>query len=339
MIRLAVLAVFVALVASAPTSKESSEANNETLIINDDFFPDELKIHTAEHEIIHILYPLNSLNFDDDAEDKSTEGKDEKIIFFVEADLSKGIEYKGLSVIKNNQTTKILPTGTCSAADLDDSKTAYFGATDGLYKYNEIENNAVKYGPITDSIIDIAKANGSDIIYILTDKNELFRVTEDGTKKEQITDVVGAKQIVLDTSNNLYYYAEDKKPYVFSAGSVKKIEGLPSNPDYIKLLRPAFVIDDGASFIVDKNVYTIYVNGSSEAVDIEINTKPSAYAIEATLIQYYAYNKSIYEYNIVMLLLTDLVDLKNFLNDKTEQISELATRSRSDFNALTYNMV
>ncbi|KOB77634.1 Uncharacterized protein OBRU01_03138 [Operophtera brumata] len=332
---LAIIALCVALVASAPTSNSSNESSSEEdnkLNITEEFFPDEFKIHTADNEIIKLLYPLNSLNFNEDADEIDTEDEDSKIIFFVEADITNGVEYKGLSVFKKNKTTKILPTGTSAAADSDDSKTAYFGATDGLYKYNEKENTAEKYGPITDSIIDIAKVNSSDIIYILTDKNELFKVTEDGTKKDKIADVVGAKQIILDYSSNLYYYDGDKKVYVVSADGVKKIEGLPSDPTYINLLNPAFVIEDAIPIVLDNNAYIIYANGSSKLSDVEFTVKPSAYSMEATLIQYYAYNKSIYEYNILSIVLGDaLEEIRTFLNENKSEIETIATRSRTDF--------
>jgi len=243
-------------------------------------------------------------------------------------------EYKGLSIIKNKHVKKILETGTDAAAANDDTKTAYFGATDGLYVYNDKENTAEKYGSVTDSIISIAKANGSDIIYILTDKKELYKVTEQGTKKEKIDDVVGAQQIVLDYSNNLYYYNAEKQPFVINENGVKKIEGLPANPTSLNLLKPPFVIEEGVPIVIDNKSYLIYVNGSSELTDFEFVVQPTAYAMEATLIQYYAYNKNIYEYNLLTIILGGLLEeLKSFLNDKSDQIESIATRSRNDLVA------
>lgn len=328
---LTILALFVALAASAPTSNETSSKDDDILVINDNFFPDELKIYTAEYDIISILYPLNNLNFDEDDDDSSDDEVD-SVVFFVEADLDNGVEYKGLSVKINNVTTKILPTGTSAAADTDNSKIVYFGATDGLYVYNEKENTAEKYGSITDSIIDIVRTNGTEIIYILTDKNEIFKISENGTKKDKV-DIVGAKQIDLDNSNNLYYSTEDKKLYVVTEDGTKEIEGLPSDPSYIKLLRPPFIIEDGVPVIVDNKAYVIYSNGSSSYSEIDFVVKPSAFSMEATLIQYYAYNKSIYEYNILELILGEILeDLKAFFEDKQTEIQALSTRSITSFS-------
>lgn len=327
--RLAIFTLLAGLALSAPTSKE-----DDRLVVTSDFFPEELKIHAAEHEIVNILVPLNALNFDDDDDDdddNENSGND-AIIFFVEADITDGVkDYKGISVIKNKQATKLLETGTDASAANDDTKTAYFGATDGLYVYNDKDNTAEKYGTVTDSIISLAKVNGSDIIYILTNTNELFKVTEEGTKKDKIADVVGAQQIVLDYSNNLYYYNAEKEAFVVNADGVKKIEGLPANPTDINLIKPPFVIEDGVPVIVDNKAYIIYVNGSSELTDFEFVVKPTAFAMEATLVQYYAYNKQIYEYNILTIIFgTMLEELKSFLDDKSDQIQSIATRSRSD---------
>lgn len=323
----------------APTSNDSSiteSKESDRLTIKQDFFIDEFKVYSAEHDIVQILVPLNALNFDDDEDDESgDDDSEEAYIFFVEADVKDGVkEYKGVSVIKNKQAKKILETGTDAAAANDDTKTAYFSATDGIYSYNVEKNTAEKYGTVTDNLISIAKVNGSDVIYVLNDKFELFKVTEEGTKKEKIDAVVGAQQIVLDYANNLYYYNADKQAFVYNDEGVKKIEGLPDSPSYINLLKPPFVIEEGIPVVIDNSSYLIFVNGTSTITDFDFVVKPTAYAMEATLIQYFAHDKNIYEYNILAILFsTFLEEIREFLNDKTEDIQAIATRGRGDLKA------
>ncbi|CAK1594856.1 unnamed protein product [Parnassius mnemosyne] len=317
-------------------SKESSE--NEKITITKDFFHDSFIVYRGKHEIVNIIVPLNSLNFDDDAEDDDTSDDSNATLFFVEADedaAGNRID-KGLYIFKDGKAKKLLDNGRDAAASSDDSKDVFFGAKDGIYKYDPKENAAVKYGTVTDSIIGIAKENSTDVIYILTEDHNLYKVTEDGQKKVKIDDVVGAQEIVLDYSNNLYFYGENKQPYVVNADGVKKIEGLPENPTSVILIKPPFVVENGVPFICDNVAYIIYANGKSEKTefDFKSNAKPSAYGMEATLIQYYAYHKKIYEYNILTLVLSGIVDeLKNFLENKASTIQSMATRSRSSLRA------
>lgn len=335
--RLLLITLLIGLAVSAPTSKDSGSSESkedDKVVITSKFFPKEFLKHTAEHEVVQILVPLNALNFNEDESSEESKEQDENksTVFFVEADIVDGVkEYKGVSVIHNGQVKKLVETGTDVAADNEQTKTAYIAATDGLYKYNDKENSAEKYGSITDSLIGIVKVNGSDIIYVLTKDNEVYKVTEKGTKKEKIDDVVGAKQIVLDYSNNLYYYGADKQPYVVSKDGVKKIEGLPASPTEITLLKPPFVIDDGVPVILDNKAYIIYANGSNEVTDFEFEVKPSAYSMEATLVQYFAYDKKIYEYNILAIILSELLEeLRNFLNNSVNEIRSIATKTRSE---------
>lgn len=324
---------------SAPTSDtavaQAPASNDDILTITEEFFPDSLAVYTAEHDIVKILTPLNALNFGDDAdEDESSEGSDDdSVIFIVLADIQENGDKvdQGLFMVKNGHATKLLDNGRDAAAANDDTKTAYFATKDGIYSYNAAENKAEKYGTLTDDLISIAKVNGSDIIYALTADNVLYKVTEQGTKKEIVDKVIKAKEIILDYQNNLYYYTSEKDVYVLVGDEVKKIEGLPANPSYVNIINPPFVIENGVPVIIDNKSYIAYENGTSELGEIEFVVKPSAYSMEATLIQYYGYNKKVYEYNILALVLGELLsELKSFLEDKSDAIQSIATRSRGE---------
>ncbi|XP_075987743.1 uncharacterized protein LOC142984196 isoform X2 [Anticarsia gemmatalis] len=316
---------------TAPASNATT--NSDLVTVNDEFFDEQFVIVNAEHDIVQILVPLNALNFGEDSDEEENDG--DSIIFYVLADNENGKRVdKGLFVRKNNTVTKLLDHGRDAAAANDDTKTAYFAAQDGIYSYNDKTNTAEKYGTITDSIISIAKVNGSDIIYILTEDHVLYKVTEEGTKKEKINDVVDAQQIVLDYENNLYYYSSDKRVFVLTSEGVFRIQGLPFNGSYLAIIKPPFIIESGIPVIIDSQTFIAYSNGTSELGEFVLESKPTAYAMEATLIQYYGYNKKIYEYNLLALLLGELLDdLKNYLEDKTDSLNDIATRSRGDLRA------
>lgn len=333
------VSLLVGLAYTAPTSNgtESSKDDDENIVVTKEFFDDQFAIYTAEHDIVNILLPLNSLNFDDDTDDEESDSSF-NTIFFVLADTENGQRVdKGLYIRKKGVVTKLLDNGREASAANDDTKTAYFAASDGIYVYNDKENKAEKYGTLNDDIIGIAKVNGSDVIYILTNDHFIYKVTEEGTKKERVHGIEDAQQIVLDYENNLYYYTSDKKVYVHLPEGCKRIEGLPEQASYVHLLKPPFIIEDGIPIVFDYKTYIGYVNGSSEESDFELQARPTAYSIEATLINYYAYNKKIYEYNVLVLLMSEFLDqlkeVKDLLSSKADEISEIATRSRSDLRA------
>ncbi|CAH2098617.1 unnamed protein product [Euphydryas editha] len=330
---LAVLSL-VGIVLSAPTNDD-----NDKLIITKSMFMKELVKYSGSHEIVNLLLPLNSLNFDENDSSESNSNSNESdadnfILFFVEADIDSEGKYvdQGLYVLKKGKATKLLDHGRDAAASSDNSTQVFFGAADGIYVYNKENNSAEKYGTVTDSIIGIAKESTGDVIYILTENHEVYKVSNEGTTKEKLDDIVNARQIVLDKSNNIYFYSDDKKAYVRTSDGVKKIEGLPENLSSLTLIKPPFFLEDGAGFVAENDVYVIYSNGSSKYVGYEFkpNAKPSAYAIQAVLIQYYALDKKIYEFNIMSLITKDFADelLKEFLNDKEDDIKSITKKSR-----------
>ncbi|KAJ8708118.1 hypothetical protein PYW08_010484 [Mythimna loreyi] len=279
--------------------------------ISEKFFLDSQAVYTADHDIVKILTPLNAINSDSGI-----------VTFIVLADVQENGDKvdQGLYRLKDGQATKLLDNGRDAAASNVDTKTAYFAASDGIYSYNAAENKAEKYGTVTDDLISIAKVNGSDVIYALTAANVLLKVTEEGTKKEVVDKVVNAQEIILDRQNNLYFYTGDKTVYVLVGDEVRKIEGLPANPSYLNIINPPFVLKNGVPVIVDNKSYIAYENGKSKLGIIDFAVRPTAYSIEATFIQYYGYNKKVYEYAIIpkeliVGLVTDIVSFFGIVSD------------------------
>lgn len=324
--------IAVLLVGACVAAPASEKDDDEPLIISRDFYIKDFIKYSAEHDIVKVVIPLNSINFDESesSEENSSEEAD-VLLFFVEADIDENGDrvYKGLYSLKDGKAKKVLENGRDIAASADDSKLVFFGASDGIYVYNSEDDSAVKYGSVEDDIVGIAKEKTGEVIYILTNDHIVYKVSENGTKKEKLEDVVNAKQIVLDFSDNLYFLSDDKVPHVRNAEGVKQIEGLPENSSYLQLVRPPFILDDGVLFVADKSVYIIYANGTSENSGFEIKSdaRPSAYAPDGALIQFYAHDKKIYEYNVLKLILGEVLqELKEFFSDKTEDIRELAKK-------------
>lgn len=304
------------------------------LVVDEDFYPKELVKYEGNHEIVNLLLPLNSLNFNESEsfESNSIESDDDSIIFFVEADVTddgKRID-QGLYILKGNKATKLLDHGRDVAASADDSTSAFFGAKDGIYIYKDEKTE--KYGSLNDSIIQIAKETEGEVLYILTEDHELYKVSDAGNKKDKVIGIDNPQEFVLDYKNNIYFYSSDKVINVHTDDGIVKIDGLPANPSSLKLVKPPFILQDGVPVVIDSYVYIVYANGTSENGEIKIKPKyqPTAYAPEAAILQYYAYDKKIYEYNILALLLgTILEELKDYLNENKEAIQKLPEQRKA----------
>ncbi|RVE49935.1 hypothetical protein evm_005403 [Chilo suppressalis] len=315
------LLLFAGLACSTPVG------DADTLVINEKSFIKDMVIYTSENDIIKLLTPLNKLNFNEDDDEESGENL---YIFFVEGekDAEGKVDYKGLYVLKNGVASKVLDNGKDMAAPSGDNKKVFLASSDGIYLYNVKTNGAEKYGTINEDIVGIEVENGTDVMYILTNDKKVYRVTEEGTVKEQLDKIQNAQQIVVDWQNNLFYLDTDNQVYVYSEEEVKKVEGLPRHPSYVQLTRPPFVLDEGVPVIAGKKAFTATPDGKSEYAQIIMNVHPTAYSMEAALIHYYAYNKKIYEFNILSIILTEMVEgIKSFFEDKVDQIQTIATRS------------
>lgn len=171
------LFVLVSLLAAAPSTTSDDSDDDDKLAITYKYFLDDYIKYTAEHDIVKIVVPLNSLNFDEgDDSSESSEVDSDVILFFVEADVQTdgNKDYRGLYVLRDGKAKMILENGRDAAASGDDSKLVFLAADDGIYVYNYTTNSAEKYGNVTDSIIEIEKEKEGDVLYILTADHEVF---------------------------------------------------------------------------------------------------------------------------------------------------------------------
>ncbi|KPJ16152.1 hypothetical protein RR48_01749 [Papilio machaon] len=283
--------IFLAGASAVPISQENK------LLITSEIYPEEYIVYSGEYDIVKLVVPLNNLNYGDNADSKY-------LFFFIEADRDeegKRID-KGLYVFKDGSAKKLLDNGRDVAAAVDESKDAFIGANDGIYLYNDESVSVEKYGSISDSIIGIEKPLEYDIIYILTENKEVYIVSENGNKKERINDIVNAEQIVLDYDDNLYYLDSDKQVFVYNYLGIKKINGLPEFASNAQLLKPPVTSDGNVPIVVDEKLYLIDDSGKAEVfnnIEFGPDGKPSAYAMEAGLMHYYAKDKNIYEFDIL----------------------------------------
>ncbi|XP_041985973.1 uncharacterized protein LOC121738152 [Aricia agestis] len=321
--KMKVLAIilFVGCVAANPIADD----DKKPIVIDERFYPKEWEVYKSDHDIVSILVPLNSINFEEDTPD---EKESNVVMFFSEADIVDGKRVdKGVYVFQNKVATKVLDNGRDMAASGDDSRLVFIAASDGLYVYKEETKTAEKYGTINDDIIGLAKDKSGDVIYILTANKEVYKVTDDGKAKEKILDK--ADQIVLDYESNLYY-TSDNKVYVLKGNDKKEIN-IPQGA--VTLIKPPYVLDEGVPCVVDDKAYIVYPNGTSEVYGVEFkpNFKPTAYAMEAALLQYHAHDKAIYEYNLVKVIEENIVSLDSVFGDKKSELRSIAT-SKKTFN-------
>ncbi|XP_034837711.2 uncharacterized protein [Maniola hyperantus] len=328
----------VGLLVAAPTSNNDEDKKG---FVTRDIYREEYVKYKADHDIVNMVLPLNALISVvlSEARKSSDKTNPSLVLFIVEADVQPDGSRvdRGLYILKlvdgEAEATKILDNGRDAATSGpgDNSTKAFFGAKDGLYVYNPETNSADKYGPITDSIIAIDMEKLGEVIYILTEDRDVYKVTDNGEKKEKLDDVVKPKQIVLDYQNNLYFFSDDKILYVRTTDGVKKIEGLPVATGSVILLKSPIFLENGALVIIDNKVYLIYSNRRSAFIGIELQPKemPTALAIEAFLFQYYAHDKKIYEYNFLIQFLNCVFE---GINNHIDDYYGIKRPHRNDYN-------
>lgn len=270
-------------------------------------------VYSGDHDIIKIVVPVNKIN--DHTSDQVTVDRG-LTYFFVEADISNGKDYKGLYVSNNGTVTKLLDDGTDVTSTKDETDRAFFATKRGIYVYNYNKNTADKYGNIDDELTGITNEKGSNTIFVLTKDKKILKVVDDGNTKIE-TSYTNVDQVMLDYSNNLYFVI-GKDPYVVTANEgVKKVEGLPANPTYVGLAKHAALFDEGVLFISDNRIFEISPSGNIQDFN-ESNLKvtPTAVSVEGLLINYYAYNKKIYETNLGEAILTAIASgIKSFFEN------------------------
>lgn len=270
--------------------------------ISNTLFKDDQIIFSSNFNITKILVPADGTKY------LQAESSDIPSIFFTISDpkLEGGT---CIYVLEGFAAYELLEGGRDSTADYSFDKAIYFGARDGLYKYHPDSLSAKKYGPFRDDIIQLQKANGSDIIYILTSERKLFKMEKNGTIKTKMQSVNCATEFVLDTSNNIYYVGcGDRMPHIVkSNGNVLSLTAsvIEEFKD-IKLLRPAFIMENCVPFFGDGFLYILYSNGTYEKKDFQIKERPTAYSVDAALYLVAAINGKIYEFNVMEVLIRSM---------------------------------
>ncbi|XP_032524449.2 uncharacterized protein LOC116775636 [Danaus plexippus] len=316
-----------------------SEENDEKIVIPRQIFDKSLVKYKAEHDIVDIIVPLNALNFDESMKDSDSKSESDEndltdvTVFLVEADFKDGkrIDH-GLYLYKNDEVKMILPNGRAAASSSNENKLVYFGASDGLYVYNVDSKSADKYGKFSDSIIDIATNEDGKHIYILSEDHILYNVTNGGEDKVILDEVEDAQEIVLDDSENIYFYDDNKDVFIKNADGIIKVQGLPEGGKSLKLVNPPFIMEESIPLMIDNVLYVVYANGTSDAPGLEFspNAKPTAYGADAVLVQYYAYNKRLYEFNLLSLIAEDIFE---GMQDEVENIRNNAEKGKNSLGS------
>lgn len=265
-------------------------------------FKDDQIIFSSNFNITSILVPADGTKY------LQAESSDIPSIFFTVAD-AKLEGGSCIYVLEGFAAYEILEGGRDSTADYSNDKSIFFGAKDGIYIYHADSLSAKKYGPFRDDIIQLQKANGTDIIYILNSERKLYRMEKNATIRTRIQSVGCAVEFVLDTSNNIYYVGcGDRMPHIIKAdGNVLSLTAsVIEEFRHIKLLRPAFIMDNCIPFFGDGSLFLLYSNGTYEKKDFQITERPSAFSVDAALYLVAALNGKIYEFNVMEVLLRSM---------------------------------
>ncbi|CAH2061772.1 unnamed protein product, partial [Iphiclides podalirius] len=265
-------------------------------------FREEQVIFTSSFNITSILVPVDSSKY------MPAGVSDVPSIFFAISDprLEGG---SCIYVLEGLAAYELLEGGRDSTADYGAGKAIYFGARDGLYKYDADSLSAKKYGPFDDDILQLQKGNDTDAIFILNTERKIYRIEKNGTVKTKIQSIICALEFVLDTSNNIYYIAcDDRMPHIArqDGSYISYVTTVGDDFKDIKLLRPAFVMEKCIPFFADGGLYILYANGTTEKKDFYIRERPSAYSVDATLYLVAALDGKIYEFNVMEVLLKSM---------------------------------
>ncbi|CAG4960835.1 unnamed protein product [Parnassius apollo] len=278
-------------------SKDIRTPNSYTSI-----FREEQVIFSSVFNITSILVPADSTKY------IPADISDIPSIFFTISDprLDGG---SCIYVLEGLAAYEVLEGGRDSTADYGSNKTIYFGAKDGLYKYDAESLSAKKFGPFKDDIHQLQKGNNTDAIFILSSERKIYKIEKNGTIKTLIQSILCAVEFVLDTDNNIYYIScDDRIPHIVrqDGSYIRYVTTAGEDFKDIKLLRPAFIMENCVPFFADGVLYILYSNGTSEKKDFYIRERPSAYSVDATLYLVAALNGKIYEFNVMEVLLKSM---------------------------------
>lgn len=292
---------------------------------NSTIFHKEQIIFSSGYNITKLLVPAGNSYIQDRISDLPS-------IFFTITDpkLEGG---SCIYVLEELAAYEILEGGRDSTSDYSTDRAVYFGAKDGVYKYDSDTLSAKKFGPFHDDIIQIQKAS-SNTIYYLTSHNMLYKLDKNGTFRSRVKAVTCATEFVLDTSDIIYFIScDDGLPRIVKSDG-NLLSYTPSvSEDFkeVKLLRPAFIMENCVPFLGDNNLYILYSNGTCEKKDFSLKDKPSAYSIDAALYLVAALDGKIYEFNVMEVMLKSMFGFSNFPIDLTKIVMSIIDTARDGF--------
>lgn len=299
-------------------------------------FRDEQIIFASAYNITKLLVPADGQKY------LQAETSDTPSIFFTVAD-PKSEGGSCIFVLEGFAAYEILEGGRDSTADYSFEKNIYFGAKDGLYKYHPDTLSAKKFGPFRDDIIQLQKVNGSDAIYILNSDHKIFKIERNGTVKTRIKSIDCALEFVLDTSNNIYYVScGDHMPHIIKAdGNVLSLTAsVIEDFKYLKLLRPAFIMENCIPFFGDGVLHILYSNGTYEKKDFVIKETPSAFSVDASLYLVTALNGKIYEFNVMEVLIRSMFGVATeWPKDVTKIIMSIIDNAKDNLFGFTTSIL
>lgn len=306
----------------------SSLALSKFIIFEDSnktMFRTEQIIFSSNHNITKLLVPAGNSYIHERISDIPS-------IFFTISDpkLEGG---SCIYVLEELAAYEILEGGRDSTSDYSTDMVVYFGAKDGVYKYDPDTLSAKKFGKFRDDIIQIQKAT-NDTIYYLTSSNILYKLENNGTSRSKVKAVTCATEFVLDTSDIIYFIScDDSLPRIVKSDG-NLLTYTPSvSEDFndVKLLRPAFIMENCVPFLGDNNLYMLHSNGTSEKKDFTLKEAPTAYSIDAALYLVAALDGKIYEFNVMEVMLKSMFGFSNFPIDLTKIVMSIIDNSRDGF--------
>lgn len=250
-------------------------------------------IYTTKNEILNILIPRHFLTY---AQNLGWAYDQKKVLFIIE---SNNGDANIISVYKGN-VTKLIEGNDVTETIYGEN--IYIATNNGIQSYKD--DKTEKYGTLNDTFINIAFLYNTDLYAIGGDK-KLYRIVNNGTKKETVNEVIDAERMVVDKDNNIYYQNSNNEVFVYNYfEGIRNVEGLPNNITKLKVMKA--LRDDGGVFITtDKNL-SCFIN-CNENCTAKCDTKTetqflTSFALARPSHWYLAVKNSVFEYDYLRTL-------------------------------------
>lgn len=189
------------------------------------------------------------------------------------------------------------------------SNVVYFGAYDGIYKYDHNILASKKVSTFDDDVIQIQISKSNDL-YMLTSEKFIYKVQNDLSTKNKIYAIECALEFVIDSNSNIYYIDCNLGiPHVYRFdGVIVQIKPsiLNIHIDFKLLRPPSFITENCVPLIADGFLYILHSTGRLEYKDLFIEEKASAFSIDAITYVAVALDGKIYEFDIMDTLMKSM---------------------------------